>query len=138
MSLLIITVNEAMGQSKKSEADSLAKILAEKLSVSSERAAQVQEAYGSYAADIRRVMSDTKLKGKERQRELRHYMGLRRHKIDSLVSPEQKGMISNLDGTLLEEEKARRAAIEQEQERRLNVVPHKRGSVPAKHKKTAN
>lgn len=127
-SILLNIPKGAIAQDKqdKSLSDSAKVHLARKLSISTQKAAAVQAAYGYRHEDIIKLMKDHKLPPAERQTRLKVLLNQRQHQIDSLLTPQQKTLLNTEQSEVISKANAHRRQMEQRHEQELNKVPHKR------------
>jgi len=123
---LIASTAHAQNGTSKNTADSTSAKIAKKLSVSPEKAKQIQAAYNYNHDAIIRLMKDTTFKGVGKMRLLKKLQAERKHKIDSAVTPEQQAAMIADQGSLHKKQMEIRAQMIKRHEDEMNRIPHKR------------
>lgn len=124
--LLITNVVHAQSNSNKNTADSASAKIAQKLSVSPEKARQIHAAYSYNLDKITKLEKDTTLKGPGKIRLLNKLRTERKRQIDSTVTPAQKAAMIADQGDLYKKQMAARAQMIKRHEDEMNRIPHKR------------
>jgi hypothetical protein len=113
----------SMAQAQTTSDSNIAK-LAAILSVSTEKAQQIQAAYNYRHLEISKLMKDKSISPKDKQKQLKQLLAERRQKLNAVVSPAEKEALSNSDTALTAHLQAKAAAVKQRHQQQLNRMPH--------------
>jgi hypothetical protein len=103
--------------------------LAKRLSVSRERARQIQWAFNFRNEDIEKLMKDKTLDPKEKQQQLRQLLAQRRMVVDATLNKAQKQQLKNSLPADTAKMQAQREAMSQRHREQLSRTPHQESKV---------
>lgn len=121
-------VTLAQGSSQSTTSDSSIIKLAEHLSISQERAQQIQAAYNYHYEGIKRLVMDESVKPDMRQQRLKQMLSERQQKVDTVVTPTEKARLASADSALIARMQTKIEAINQRHQQQLNRLPHTLGN----------
>jgi hypothetical protein len=112
-------------QDTQQPADTSTAKLAARLSISQERAGQIQAAYNYQHEGLIQLMNNKTVKPPARQRQFQYMLADRQKKIDVAITLAEKAQLIIADSALIARMQAQAAEIRQRHEQQLNRMPHR-------------